>query len=94
MLASALLVGVLAAAASQPAGEAARKVTFDGQAALAGWTVTGEVAVDAAKQHDGHGSLKVAPGGKAVLKLRDTDESGKVEMWVYDDCTTPDAPKE
>jgi hypothetical protein len=94
MLASALLVGVLAAAVSQPAGEAARKVTFDGAAALSGWTVTGDAAVDAAKQHDGHGSLKVGPGGKAVLKLRDTDESGKVEIWVYDDCTTPDVPKE
>jgi hypothetical protein len=94
MLASVLLVGVLAAAASQPAGEAAKKVTFDSQAALNGWTVTGDVAVDAAKQHDGHGALKVGPGGKAVLKLRDKDESGKVEMWVYDDCTTPEAPKQ
>jgi hypothetical protein len=39
------------------------------------------------------GMLKVGPGGKALLKLRDKDESGKVEIWVYDDGTTPEDVK-
>ena len=33
------------------------------------------------------------PGGKAVLKLRENDASGKVEFWVYDDGTKPENAK-
>ena len=75
-------------------GEEARKIAFDDKAALAGWTVTGDVAIDAAKARGGSGgALRVGPGGKAALTLRDRDESGKVELWVYDDGTTPADPK-
>jgi hypothetical protein len=35
----------------------------------------------------------VGPGAKAVINLRDQDESGKVELWVYDDGTRPENPK-
>ena len=78
----------------KPANAPARQWTFDNNAALEGWTVTGDVEVDPAKSREGKGgSLKVGPGGKAVLKLRDTDESGKIECWVYDDGTVPENPK-
>jgi hypothetical protein len=31
-------------------------------------------------------------GGKALLELRDRDESGKVEFWIYDDGAKPADP--
>jgi len=93
MLKYALVLGLLAAAAAQAAGGEARKVTFDSSVGLAGWTITGDAAIDTAKTHEGRGSLKVGPGGKALLKLRDNDESGKVEIWVYDDGTKPENAK-
>ncbi len=71
-------------------GDKTRIFTFDGQDALTGWTVTGSVTVDGSKGREGQGgSLKVGPSGKAILKLRNRDESGKVELWVYDDGTRP-----
>jgi hypothetical protein len=61
---------------------------------LTDWAITGEVAVDLTRGREGQrGSLKVGPGGRALLRLRDKDESGKVELWVYDDCTTPENAK-
>jgi len=82
------------AAAAQPAGDEARKWTFDASEAPAGWTITGDAAVDATKGREGRGgSLRVGPGSKALLKLRGQDASGKVEMWVYDDGTNPETPK-
>ncbi len=64
--------------------------TFDSKEALAGWTVTGDVGFDNSKSREGRqGALRVGPGGKALLKLRDKDGSGKVEIWVYDDATAP-----
>ena len=81
-------------AAAKTAGERPKTYLFDSKEALAGWTVTGDVAIDTAKGREGKGgSLKVGPGGKALLKLRDKDESGKVELWVYDDGTKPANPK-
>ncbi|HIJ53076.1 MAG TPA: hypothetical protein HPP66_07970 [Planctomycetes bacterium] len=78
----------------QPAGNQAKAFTFDGNKALAGWTIKGDVTIDAAKGRQGKGhSLKIGPGGKALLKLRDSDESGKVNVWVYDDGTTPENAK-
>jgi hypothetical protein len=72
-------------------GEAARKFTFDNDQALANWTTTGDVTIDRTKGRDGTASaLKVGPGAKALLKLRDKDESGQVEFWVYDDGGTPE----
>lgn len=64
--------------------------TFDHKDALSGWAITGDVNIDTAKTREGKGgTLKVGPGGRALLKLRNADESGKVEMWVYDDGTIP-----
>lgn len=81
-------------AASQPADEEAKTFAFDGNEALAGWTITGDLAVDTTKGRLGKGGgLRIGPGGKALLRLRDRDESGKVEFWVYDDGTTPDDVK-
>ncbi len=69
-------------------------LTFDGNEPLAGWTITGDVTIDVAKGRQGKGrSLRIGPGGKALLKLRDRDESGKVEFWLYDDGTTPEDAK-
>jgi hypothetical protein len=64
---------------------------FDSQEALADWTITGDVTIDMTKGREGKGgSLKVGPGGRAVLKLRDMDGSGKVELWAFDDGTKPE----
>ena len=53
---------------------------------LRNWVVEGAVEMDAAKPGpDGAPSIKIAPGAKAVLKLRDEDGSGKVTLHVYDD---------
>jgi hypothetical protein len=81
-------------AVTQSAGVQAKAFTFDGKEALAGWAITGDVTIDVTKGREGrNGSLKVGPGGKAMLKLRETDESGKVEVWVYDDGTVPEDVK-
>ncbi len=81
-------------AATPCACQQAKKVTFDGNEALAGWTVTGDVTIDVTKARQGKGgALKVGPGGKALLRLRERDESGKVEIWVCDDGTTPEDVK-
>jgi hypothetical protein len=78
----------------QVGGGNARAISFDGDKALAGWTVSGDVAVDMTRGRDGGtGSLRVGPGGRAVLKVRDNDASGKVEVWVYDDGTLPENVK-
>ena len=64
--------------------------TFDNKEALTGWTVTGNVGIDNAKGREGQqGTLRIGPGGKALIKLRDKAESGKFELWVFDDGTTP-----
>ncbi|HUT88304.1 MAG TPA: hypothetical protein VMY37_02305 [Thermoguttaceae bacterium] len=52
------------------------------------------MSIDTSRNRDGNrGSLKIGPGGKAVLRLRDTDESGRVEVWVFDDGATPEDVK-
>jgi hypothetical protein len=72
----------------------ARTFTFDGDSALAGWAVSGEVSLDRTHGRGGQGAaLKVSPGGRAPLKLRDNDASGKVELWVEDGGTQPDNVK-
>jgi len=79
---------------SQPASGDVKKLTFDGKEALAAWTIAGDITIDMTKNREGKGgSLKVGPGGKALLKLRDRDESGKVELWVHDDCAKPEDVK-
>lgn len=68
--------------------------SFESTAALASWTITGDVSIDTTKSREGKGgTLKIGAGGKALLKLRGTDQSGKAEVWVYDDGTTPDNVK-
>ncbi len=82
------------APAPGPLNAPTRHLTFDGNASLSAWTLTGEVLIDTTKDQSGSGgALKIGSGGKAWLKLRDQDASGKVEFWVYDDGTTPDNPK-
>ncbi len=82
------------ATAKPAAAKAARELTFDRNEALSGWTVTGDVALDTTKDRAGKGgSLKLGPGGKALLKLRDNDGSGKVEFWIHDDGTKPENAK-
>jgi len=79
--------------ATQPAGGEAKTYDFDSNEALAGWTITGDVTIDLTKGREGKGgALKVGPAGKALLKLRDRDESGKVDIWVYDDGTKAAEP--
>jgi len=93
---AAVVAGLSGSAWSQemPAREDARKFTFDGNDALAGWTIKGDVTIDATKGREGRGgALKVGPGGMAMLKLRETDGAGKVELWAHDDGTVPAAPK-
>ena len=81
-------------AATARGAEGTRQWVFDNNEALAGWTTTGEVTIDRAKAREGKaGSLRIAPNGKALLQLRDRDGSGKVEIWVYDDATTPEDNK-
>jgi len=81
-------------AATLPAGEKAVKSAFDSSEPLANWTITGDVTIDVAKSRQGKGrSLNIGPGGKALLKLRDRDESGRIDVWVYDDGTTPENVK-
>lgn len=80
--------------AALPAVTESKKFTFDSTESLTNWTITGDVTIDSTKNRQGKGcSLKIGPGGKALLKLRNSDESGKVEVWIYDDCTTPENAK-
>ncbi|TXI89977.1 MAG: hypothetical protein E6Q40_01545, partial [Cupriavidus sp.] len=53
---------------------------------LQNWTIEGGVVLDSAKPGPaGKPSIKLPPGSRASLKLRDTDGSGKVAFLVYDD---------
>ncbi|MBN1507135.1 MAG: hypothetical protein JW955_09840 [Sedimentisphaerales bacterium] len=70
------------------------RFAFDSEEALSLWTITGDVSIDMSKGRDGSkASLRVGPGGKALLKLRDRDESGKLELYLYDDGSNPKDPK-
>jgi hypothetical protein len=73
-------------------------VQAEGVTDLTGGNVTteGDVARDGSKTAPGGGaSFKVGPGSKALIKLRDTDGSGRVSFFVYDDGTvaSPDKVK-
>ncbi len=81
------------AAAAQPVGDEAKRLTFDNDEGLAGWTITGDVMIDKTKGREGKGgALKIGPDGKALLKLRGKDESGKVEGRVDDVSVTLGGP--
>jgi hypothetical protein len=95
-----LLAFVLAAAVVAPAWAQdvagpgpVSKYDFNTADALTGWTVAGDAGIDLTKDRQGAGgSLKIGPGGSALLKLRAQDGSGKVELWVYDDGWKPKDP--
>jgi len=88
MFRAALLVCIAASPVWAAAAE--KSVAFDDKASLDGWQVKGDVAIDAAKGRDGKGAaLKVGVGGQATLKLRDANDSGVIELWVYDDMAVP-----
>ncbi|MCH5377491.1 MAG: hypothetical protein JJ992_26330, partial [Planctomycetes bacterium] len=68
--------------AAPPVAESTRRWAFDGNEALAGWTVTGDASLDMSKgREDRKGSLIIGPGSKATLRLRDTDGSGQIDDW-------------
>ncbi len=89
--------GMLAIALSLAARGAegiVREVRFEGKDSLAGWTIAGDVSVDMSKSRGGAGgSLRVGPGARALLPLRDEDASGAVDVWVYDDGARPENAK-
>ena len=59
-------------------GQTARTFAFDRADALKDWTITGDVTIDTARGRQGsRGSLRVGPGGKALLKLRDERRLGQ-----------------
>ena len=79
---------------SPSTGETAKTWTFDSEKALTGWMIDGNVSIDTSKARQGiGGTLKIGPGGKALLTLRDKDESGRVEVWIYDDNTVPETSR-
>lgn len=80
--------------AAVDAVQATRRLGFANQTELNAWAVSGDVALDSSKgRENGGGSLRIGPGGRAVLKLRGQDGSGKAEFWVYDDGGVPENPK-
>ena len=77
-----------------PAATVTRTIAFNRDTTLAGWTVSGDVSIDPNRQRHGPGAaLRVGPRGQALLKLRDHDASGRLELWVYDDGSQPANPK-
>jgi len=75
---------------ARAAGASARRIDFANRQALVDWAVTGDASMDLEKKREGEkGSLRIGPGAKALLKLRDQDASGRVEFRVYDDGTCP-----
>lgn len=85
-------VAVVAPAGAQEvaAPGAVAKYGFNTADALTGWIVAGDAGIDLTKdRQSAGGSLKIGPGGSALLKLRAEDGSGKVELWVYDDGSKP-----
>lgn len=75
--------------------EARQMWAFDKQESLAGWKITGAVQRDMTTGRDGRlGALRVGPGGTATVKLRDSDGSGRIDVWVFDDGTLPEKVKE
>lgn len=91
---SGLLLAAMGAVIFQSAARAEQAAIerFDSNAPLAQWVLTGEASLVASGGR-ADGALRVGSGGKAVLKLRDADGSGRVEMWVKDDLSRPADPK-
>ncbi|MCX7013098.1 MAG: heparinase II/III family protein [Candidatus Sumerlaeota bacterium] len=77
-------------------GQEPRLVSFENDAALQGFQIEGDCAVDPNHNHEGGatGALRIGPGGSAFLPLRAEDGSGEVSLWIYDDGTRAPNPKE
>ena len=70
-------------------------VSFDQETVSASLTLAGGAKVDNTMGREGTGgALRLAPGSKAVWRLRDSDGSGKVDLWVFEDMTKPKDPKQ
>ncbi len=72
------------------------KEAFNSAEALTEWQTEGDVSVDLSKNHQAGkgGSLKVGPGGRAELRLREKNGAGKVDFWFYEDGMQREKPKE
>ncbi len=88
-------IALFGALAGMAEGAAApdRVFGFDSLASPTGLTSSGAVSIDADLTRSGTGALRIGPGGKAVLKLRDRNGSGRVEMWVHEDGAASPSPK-
>ena len=97
----AILLAAIAVVAPAPARAqetaapgAVSKYDFNSADALTSWTVSGNAVIDLTKDRQGAGgSLKIRPGGSALLKARAEDGSGKVDLWVFDDGSKPENAK-
>ncbi len=70
-----------------------KEVAFENAKDLKIFDIAGTVNIDNSKSHTGNSSLKLMPGSSASLKLRNSDGTGKVSFWVYEDGAVPDNPK-
>ncbi len=61
------------------------KNTFSGDDDLGFFSITGDAALDSSVKYEGRPTLKLSPKSKAIWKLRTTDGSGKVSMWIKED---------
>jgi len=61
---------------------------------LTRWKIEGPVGMDASKAGpSGAPSIKLEPGSKGTLKLRNEDASGKLTLYVFDDGTVASPDK-
>lgn len=68
---------------------------FDRDGGAQGWKLTGDVAIDRSRNHGSGsgGSLRLGPGGRAVLNVAKADSVGRIEFWVYEDGASPADPR-
>jgi len=85
-------LGLLLAAAC--VAHAVETCRFDTPTDLREWLTKGPVGLDPGRRHGNAGSaMRVEPGASALWKLRDSDGSGRVSLWVFDDCAKAANPK-
>lgn len=64
----------------------AAHVNADSVSSLKDWKIEGVIEMDASKPGpDGQPSIKIEPRSRGALQLRESDGSGKVSFYVYDD---------
>ncbi|NQT88805.1 DUF4962 domain-containing protein, partial [bacterium] len=83
---------VLALLVALPCSAIAEQTDFNGQDLPQGWAVKGQVGVDATQNRSGS-ALKIEPGGMATWTFGSEGQAGSVDLWVYEDMTTPKNPK-